>query len=88
MIRMTHPTIGTHVDVPEFAVEEWTAQGWTAPPGVLEEIKALGMPSPMSITRPADVAATLGGDIPPGLANGSVYVAIPPHPSTPRDDVR
>lgn len=59
MIRMTHPTIGTHVDVTEAAVEEWAAQGWRAPRGVLAQLRAEGIRSPVRMLSPAEAAAAL-----------------------------
>lgn len=77
MIRMTHPTIGTHVDVPEAAVEEWAAQGWLRP-------------EPVEARSPSKAARTLGKRVPVELGTVTLPVtsARTKRPSTPRDDVR
>lgn len=85
MIRMTHPTLGTHVDVPEAAVEEWAAQGWRAPHGVLAQLRAEGIRSPVRMLSPAEAAAALEEHSPATLP---VTRARKPRPRTPRDDVR
>lgn len=77
MIRMTHPTLGTHVDVPEPAVEAWAAQGWLRP-------------GPAEVQSPSAALERLGKHVPPELATVTIPVTRTrtKRTKTPRDDVR
>lgn len=77
MIRMTHPRIGTQVDVHEDAVEAWASVGWLRP-------------EPVEARSPSKAARTLVKRVPVELGTVTLPVtsARTKRPSTPRDDVR